>query len=373
MRILHVIPTMDPNAGGPPLICTKLAIAQARLGHEATIMAYQPPPAGRDRIAAENAGTAGFDRVAIHELPPISWPERITGRHAKVAADRLVPTVDAVHLHGVWEPQLLHAATAARRAGKPYLVLLNGMLFPWAMNRGTWKKRLALGLGWRRMLAESVLHFGSDDEARAARALGFANAGVVIPNGAFPDEYADLPPAGAFRASHPKLGDDPFILFVGRLHEQKGVDVLLAAFEIVARQHPTVRLVIAGPDYGVVLPTLHDRVLRVGPVYGVDKRAALVDAACFCLPSRHEGFSLAVLEALACGVPVVISTECHFPEVAAAGAGVVTAVTPAAVAAGLLRVLGEPSFRDHTRPMVAERYNWMTVAAQTIDAYQGAM
>ena len=372
MRILHVIPTMDPNAGGPPLICTKLAIAQARLGHDVGVMAYQPPPAGRDRIAAENANTAGFDKLTLHELPPITNLERLTGRHAKVAADRLVPAVDAVHLHGVWEPQLLRAATAARRHGVPYLVLLNGMLLPWAMSRGTAKKRLALRLGRRAMLDGGTLHFGSDDEATAARALGFTHPGVVIPNGAFPDQYADLPTTGTFRAAHPELGTDPYVLFVGRLHEQKGVDLLLAAFGIVAQQHPTARLVIAGPDYGVTLPPLPPRAIHVGPVYGRDKLAALADAACFCLPSRHEGFSLAVLEALACGIPVVISTECHFPEVATAGAGVVTPLDPPSIAAALLRVLADSSFRDRTKPMIADRYHWMNVAAETIAAYEAA-
>ncbi len=368
MRILHVIPTMDPNAGGPPLICTKLAIAQARLGHDVSILAYRPPPAGRERIAAENGRTAGFDRVTVHDLPPITWPERVTGSHARTAADRLVPAADAVHLHGIWEPQLLHAAAAARRHGKPYLVLLNGMLMPWAMGRGGLKKHVALRLGRRRMLAGGVLHCGSGDEAASAAGYGPT---VVIPNGAFPDEYADLPPVGTFRAAHPGLGDDPYVLFVGRLHEQKGIDLLLAAFDIVTAQHPTARLVIAGPDYGVDLPPL-PRVHRVAPVYGRDKLAALADAACFCLPSRHEGFSLAVLEALACGVPVVVSTECHFPEVALAGAGVVVRLDPGEIAAGLLRVLADPSFRGVGRTMVAGRYHWMTVAAETVRAYQEA-
>jgi glycosyltransferase involved in cell wall biosynthesis len=239
------------------------------------------------------------------------------------------------------------------------------------MARGSMKKRLALRLGRRAMLAGGVLHFGSDDEAAAARAIGLANPGVVIPNGAFSDE-PDLPPAGAFRASHPALGDAPFVLFVGRLHEQKGIDLLLAAFDRVATRHPSAKLVIAGPDYGFDVPG-GGRVLRVGPVYGRDKLAALRDAACFCLPSRHEGFSLAVLEAMAVGVPVVISTECHFPEVATGGAGLVTSLDPRAIADALLRVLANDAFGGVGRRMVAERYNWASVAAETVRAYEGAM
>ncbi len=362
MRILHVIPTLDPIAGGPPLICAQLATAQARLGHDVSVMTHAPRGGGRDRIAAENG--PGLDRVTVHELPPRSRAERLFGHRAKGLADRLVPAADAVHLHGLWEPQLLHAAAAARRHRVPYLVLLNGMLLPWAMARSPVKKRLAVRFGWRRALAGGVLHCGSLDEAAAAAPFGPT---AVIPNGAFPEAYADLPPPGTFRAAHPELGGDPFVLFVGRLHEQKGVDLLLAAFE---RVPPPARLVIAGPDYGVAVRT-GGRVLHVGPVYGRDKLAALVDAAAFCLPSRHEGFSLAVIEALAAGVPVVISTECHFPEVAAAGAGLVTPLDPPAIAAAMRQVLADGRFRGVGRTMIADRYNWMAIAADTVRAYRG--
>lgn len=77
----------------------------------------------------------------------------------------------------------------------------------------------------------------------------------------------------------------------------------------------------------------------VGPIYGRDKYAALVDATCFCLSSRQEGFSMAILEAMACGIPVVISENCHFPEVAQARAGLVVPLNADAVAEALLLVL----------------------------------
>jgi glycosyltransferase involved in cell wall biosynthesis len=92
----------------------------------------------------------------------------------------------------------------------------------------------------------------------------------------------------------------------------------------------------------------------------------LANCACFCLPSRQEGFSLAILEALASRVPVVISEACHFPEVGEAGAGVVTSLTAEAVAAGLERVLGAPSaaraMGEAGRRLVEERYTWAKVA-----------
>lgn len=382
MNILHVIPTLDPAAGGPPLIAARLASAQAVLGHQAHVMTYRSREAGQQRIVAENQHLAGFDHLSLHLLPYISWRERFFGEHALRTAKKLVPQMDIVHLHGVWEPQLLHAASLARQCGKPYLILLNGMLLPWAMRRGVLKKRFALAIGFRHMLAGGLLQFGSQDEAQAAYDLGFTRPGVVIPNGVSPDELDDPPTLGTFRAAYPQLGDEPFVLFLGRLHEQKGIDLLLPAFERVLAKQPSARLVIAGPDYGlsahlqkrIAAMNQKDRLLLIGPIYGAEKRAALRDAACFCLPSRHEGFSLAVLEALAMGTPVVISPECHFPEVADAGAGLISALDPPTIADALLQLLQDGSLRSRAslaaRELVASRYTWPDIARQTIEAYE---
>lgn len=111
-----------------------------------------------------------------------------------------------------------------------------------------------------------------------------------------------------------------------------------------------------------------------GGLYGPAKIAALKQSACFCLPSRQEGFSVAITEALACGVPVAITDACHFPEVAEAGAGVVCSLDPMAVASALEQILEDP---DRAKRMAAAgarlvraNYTWPRIALQTIAAYQ---
>jgi len=139
---------------------------------------------------------------------------------------------------------------------------------------------------------------------------------------------------------------------------------------------------VAGPDDGaqgafesqVARLGIAQRVHLVGPLYAAQKLAALRDCDCFCLPSRQEGFSLAVTEAMACETPVVISTECHFPEVKEAGAGVVAELNAPAIAAGIETVLRDPhaaaQMGQAGRALVVSRFTWPSVAQQMIENYR---
>src|SRR5205814_797387 len=122
---------------------------------------------------------------------------------------------------------------------------------------------------------------------------------------------------------------------------------------------------------------LGGRVHLVGPLSGRDKWAALAGAACFCLPSRQEGFSMAILEALACRVPVVVSEACHFPEVAESGAGEVVPLDAAAVAAALGRVLADPEAAGRMgaagRLLVEGRFTWRRAAERSLETYERAL
>jgi glycosyltransferase involved in cell wall biosynthesis len=374
-RILHVIRSLDPAAGGPPVVAAALARVQARRGDRPRIAAADPDP-------ARWAGSFGLSVDTVVAVRPPGLGETLTGRGpAGAALTALVADADVVHLHGVWDPELLAAARVARTVGRPYLVAPHGMLDPWSLRQKRWKKRLALALGWRSMLDRAAaLHLLNADERDLVAALRLAARGAVIPNGIDPDEFAAPPPVDMFRRRLPALGDRPYVLFLSRLHYKKGLDYLADAFARIAPA-TNVDLVVAGPDGGaraeferrIATAGLADRVHLPGPVYGTEKVAALAGAACFCLPSRQEGFSMAILEALACGTPVVVSANCHFPEVAEAGAGEVVPLDAGAAAAALGRLLADAALRARMgragRALVADRFTWDRVADRCDDVY----
>jgi glycosyltransferase involved in cell wall biosynthesis len=381
MRILHVISTLDPAAGGPPMVATRLAASQAGLGHDVHLLRYHAGDA-EPNVARSIEGLPHAAQVTWHALPRPGRIERVLARQAEAVIDALAPSCRMLHIHGVWDPIVRAAGRSARSCAVPYCIVLHGMLDPWSLTQKRLKKKLALALAYRRTLnGAAFLHTLNDDEQRLIGPLRLRAPCEVIPNGIFEEEIADPPPRGTFRGRYPALAQAPYVLFLSRLHYKKGLDYLADAFAIVAARHAQAHLVVAGPDGGERGPFevrirsagLVDRVHVVGPLYGRDKLAALVDAACFCLPSRQEGFSMAITEAMALRLPVVISEACHFPEVAEAGAGDIIDLQPARIAEALLRQLADPALRarmgEAGRGLVLSRFTWPAIARRTIDAY----
>ncbi len=333
------------------MVATRMAAAQAALGCEMQIVAYRFPNAD-DRVTASINTIPNIDAVKFQYLPPLTRRERFLADGAHRALAPVVPQFDLIHLHGVWDPIVHVVAKLARAAKKPFVLTPHGMLDPWAMSQRWWKKRLALALGYRRMLnSAAFLHFLNADECSLTKRLKLTAPGRIIPNGIFLQELDPLPAKGAFRAAHPEFAASKLIFFLSRLHYKKGLDFLADAFAIVSRTFPDAQLIVAGPDDGaqaafetqIARLGIASRVHLVGPLYAAQKLAALRDCDCFCLPSRQEGFSLAITEAMACESPVVISTECHFPEVREAGAGVVADLNARAIAAGIETILRDPN------------------------------
>ena len=379
-HVVHVIHSLAPRHGGPPVVAASLAAAQAAAGHRVQILTYRHDGLDGDGAEPLAASTPGFECVEVL-YAEVTRGEGLTGRGAARALESRCGGAEVAHLHNVWEAMLPACAASCRRRGVRHVVLPHGMLHPWSLAQKRLKKRLALALRHRRMLAgASALHLLNEGERKAVEPLGLATPAFVVPNGIWPQDFAAPPPAGRFGELYPQVGGGPYVLFLSRLHFKKGLDYLGDAFRLLAADRPDVRLVVAGfGEPGATDDLLRraggaaDRVHLVGPLLGEAKWAALHDAAAFCLPSRQEGFPVAALEALAVGTPCVLSRESNFPELAQAGAGVEVRLDAADVADGLRRVLAGDgaAMGEAGRRLVTERYTWPKVVTQLDEAYEG--
>ncbi|MEM0915843.1 MAG: glycosyltransferase [Planctomycetota bacterium] len=382
MAILHVIPTLEPTGGGVPAVVAGLASAQHGLGQTVRIASYAGPdtPSAMALLHEQRGGDevdADFcEATGLAAARPGGAMQRWLGPRIEAA--------DVVHLHGVWEPLLLSAAALCRRTKTPYLLAPHGMLDPWSLTQKKLKKRVFLTLFHRRMLnGAAALHVLNEDEGRLIEPLGLRCPPVTLPNGIDFDQFDPPPEPGRFRSANPAfLQDDPYMLFMSRLHYKKGLDVLIDAFGAYRRSGGRAKLIVAGPDGGYG-STLDDRIAAqglgaavraIGPVYGVQKLEMLRDAAAFVLPSRQEGFSMAITEAMAMGLPVVITPECHFPEVAEQGAGLIVERDPARFAEAFARLDADPdaatALGASARRLVADRYTWPAIAARSLSIYR---
>lgn len=381
MRILHVIDSLRMRRGGPPIVAASLAAAQAALGHEVHLLSYAhadaPAVEDSEPIAQQVPGFAAVHHV---RLPIPSLGERIVARQARAALRGMTQRVEIGHLHRVWEGLIPAAARELGRAGIRYVLTPHGMLHPWALSQSSLRKRAAMALTHRKALrGAGALHALNADEQAHLEALKLGPPVRVVANGVWIPQTLAAPEP--FRRRYAQLGEAPFVLFMGRLHYKKGPDILIDAFAQLHRRLPDLRLVIAGDDSGaradilqrIASAGLENHAILVGPIYGPQKQAALAEASCFCLPSRQEGFPIAVLEALAAGLPVVISPECYMPEVQREEAGLVVPLEAGAFADGLGRLLLDTALRArmsaNARAMVERSYTWPKIAQQMLEVY----
>lgn len=372
MKLGHVIETLDLANGGPSVGTASFAAAQAAQGHDVWIACYDSP--GHEAALREFQRYPAFDRVRVETVSPDGFGEAFTGARAAAMFEQVFPGSDFISMHGVWRPMLDRAIRITRRRNLAYSVVPHGMLDPWSLKQKAWKKKPAWWLIWREHCDNATfIRVLNADEARLIEPLALKSPLELFPNGVFPEHYSDLPAPGDFYAGFPQLRQRRYILFLSRLHYKKGLDYLIEAFAAVAAKIDDVDLVVAGPDDGaraqlerdIQRLQLDQRVHLTGPLYGRDKLAALVDAYCFCLPSRQEGFSIAITEALACGTPVVISEPCNFPEVAEVNAGRVVELRADLVADALVELLESQTLRDAAgragQELVFSRFSWHAI------------
>jgi len=275
-----------------------------------------------------------------------SWPLAVwLARH--------VSEFDVIHIHALFSFATLPAAFWARRRGVPYIVRPLGTLSQWGMeHRRPWLKRLSFRFLESRILRHAALvHYTCEQEHLEAAQLNVTAPAKIISN-PLPNE-SEGSVAGQFRAQHPELLNRRIILFLSRVDAKKGLELLLPAFAKVRQELPGTSLVLAGsgdPNFIGRLKAqaasleIESAVLWAGFLTGSEKWAALADADVFVLPSHSENFGIAVVEAMAAGIPVVVSDQVGIHrEITTANAGLTVSRDIEGLADSLIKLLNDPA------------------------------
>ncbi len=317
---------------------------------------------------------------------PVQGPEQHF-RFSLSFAHRLVSDVrrfDLIHIHSLYNFPTLVAAYSCRNSGVPYIIRPHGSLDPYHYRQRRLLKASYEALFERRNLAgAAAVHFTSEEEMRLAVLTGWRFKGAVVPLGV--DLLNDGPD---FRAIGdvlwPESQGKRIVLFLGRVDEKKGLDLLIPAFASLVQRRRDLHLLIAGPEnsrYGQTVRSwvreraIADRVTFAGMLTGAAKQAAFAVSSLFVLPSRSENFGVAVVEAMATGMPVVVSEHVNIaPEIVAAGAGVSVPLLVGELRGAMNRLLDNRDRMETTgrnaRALAETEYSWDRVGEKLSNLYR---
>ena len=372
--ILHVIPSVAPRYGGPSAAVVGMCRAVREAGCETLIATTDAD--GMDRLDVPLGEVTSFEGV-----PTIFFRRQATEAFkwsAPLAAwlRRQAGTFDVVHAHAVFSHAPLAAARACTAAGVPYILRPLGTLDPWSVGRKSWRKGAVLRLGAREALhGAAAIHYTTVEEQRLVE-QGFPGLpeGVVIPVGV-DDWEGSARVAGA---------DRPFALVLSRLDGKKRIEWVIDAWHrLTAGGDSAWTLVIAGDGQPAYVDRLRAlaasgpgaaRIIFRGWVQGDEKRMLLSGASLFLLPSQQENLGIALIEAMASGVPPIVTPGVNLAaEIEAAGAGWSVANDFASVFDGLTRAIRDDTerrARGARARAFAERFRWPVIGRQLADLYE---
>ena len=367
MNIIHVVPAITEESSGPSYSVVRLCESLIEEGSQVALAAMDWAP-----IARPPACLRAF---------PVGVGPRRLGRSPAMArwleAQTRSGQVDVLHNHGMWQMNAVYPGRVAARHGTPYVVSPRGTWSAWAMANGSVMKKPFWSLLQRPAVEPATcFHATAESEYEDIRRLGFRQPVAVIPNG------IDLPPP------MDKTGDGRrTVLFLGRIHPVKGLNILLHAWGAVQSRFPDWRLRIVGSDdgyhgssgYMAELKSLAaalglQRIEFSGALHDAAKWQAYADSDLFVLPTYSENFGMSIAEALASGTPALVSKGAPWSGLDARRAGRWIDIGVDPLVAGLEDLLQrEPrELRDmgiNGRTWMTEAYSWRTIGQRMAEFY----
>jgi glycosyltransferase involved in cell wall biosynthesis len=365
--------------GGPPFSTYNLCRALSQEGAEVSVVATNRN--GTAHLPVATDGWSGFEGLPV-------WYAK-AGRDSYYfapSAARALASIGAsadviINSGTLWTHLGFLAWRAGRRRGIPSITYVRGLLDPWARAYRRHRKRLYWRLLGERLLRDTAAIVAlTHAEKTEVEATGVKTRVEVIPNGVDVAEHARPAERRLLVDLSRALGERRYLLFLGRVHPIKGIDILVRSFAEIAREMPDVDLAIAGPvdprfetRFQQLLDSsgMRARVALTGPVAGRVKHALLQHAEALVLPSYSEGLSMAALEALASRCPVILSRRCNLPQVALHRAGLEIDPDEGQLRDALHRLLSDDSLRaelaENAYRLACQHFDWRVVGKRVLE------
>ncbi|MFC1904249.1 glycosyltransferase [Chloroflexota bacterium] len=378
MNILQVTAFFSPVHGGSAEVPYHLSKGLAKRGHQVTVYTsdskLSPDYVNNLPAAKIHAFKTWLCVAKFYITPGII-------RNAKKNIRRF----DIIHMHNFRTFQNIVMHHYAKKYGIPYVLQAHGS-FATFFQKGLLKKLFDAFWGYDLLKDAARVLAVTKAEAQQYKEITLSQDEIdIIPYGIDLSEFDNLPQRGEFRKKYNLSSDQKVILYLGRIDKVKGLDLLAQAFTQVLNDLKKVILVIAGPDYGYRTTLIHltkaleieGKVIFTGPLYGRNKLEAYVDADVYVLPSSYEILGITVLEALACGTPVIVTNRCGIAETVNGQAGLVVPYNQEQLQTELFRILLDTKLRrmlgERGKLLVREKFDWDKIVEQVESVYQKAL
>jgi glycosyltransferase involved in cell wall biosynthesis len=386
MKILHVAHFFYPclSAGGVVNASYQIARMQARDNSVKVISS----DACKERLKFEESRyDVDIDGIKVDYFKNISNRFKLatmldTPLGAIFRIKKQIRDFDVVHVHEHRQTLSIIACYFARRYGIPYVVQAHGSVLPFFQKEGL-KNIFDKVFGFKILHGASKVFALTEVEKEQYLKMGVEEDRIeIVPLGINIEEYSDLPEEGIFREKFNISKDDKLIIFIGRVHEIKGLDLLIDAFKELADSEDDVKLAIVGPDDGymdalnlrIAECDLSDKVIVTGPLYKREKQEALVDCDLFVMPSKYESFTTSGLEAMACGKPLVLTKNNHIHDWVDGSVGLACDDDKMSLKDAMAEVLFDEElskkFGMNGRRLIQEKYNWDMINEQILNIYE---
>ena len=318
MKILQVIGAFYPAQayGGTVEVAYRLSKELVRRGHVVTVYTSD----SLDKYHRQKSRISEIDGIKVYYFKNLSnrlaWHRLVFTPSLLPQLSREIKNFDIIHLHGFRNFQNILVHHYAKKYGIPYILQAHGDV-PYANQKTILKKIFDRLFGYTILRDASKVIALTETEVKDYKKRGMDGDKIeIILNGIELSEYEGLPKRGEFRKRYSIRDDEKMILYLGRLHKTKGIDLLVKAFADTSKELDNVKFLIVGPDDGyrsaleerIRALKVEDKVLFTGFVNNDEKIAVFVDADVFVTPS-FSGFPVTFLEACACGMPIITTNN----------------------------------------------------------------